>query len=75
VKEGETTNDIFAILTTESNNMVGAIHSKALPAILTTREEIDLWMTAPTEEALSLQRPLSVNVLMIVPEAKERRSK
>ena len=48
VKEGETTNDIFAFLTTEPNQLVGAIHPKAMPAILTTREEIDLWMTAPT---------------------------
>ena len=52
VKEGETTNDIFAFLTTEPNQLVGAIHPKAMPAILTTREEIDLWMTAPTVEAL-----------------------
>jgi putative SOS response-associated peptidase YedK len=57
VKEGETTNDIFAFLTTEPNRLVGAIHPKATPAILTTRQEIDQWMTAPAEEALKLQRP------------------
>jgi putative SOS response-associated peptidase YedK len=49
VKEGETTYDIFAFLTTEPNTVVGAIHPKAMPAILTTREEIDLWMTAAAE--------------------------
>src|SRR5208282_3239767 len=43
VKEGETTNDLFASLTTEANKMVGAIHPKAMPVILTTREEIDTW--------------------------------
>ncbi len=37
-----------------------------MPVILTTREEIDLWMTAPPEEALKLQRPLPDNALMIV---------
>jgi hypothetical protein len=35
VKEGETTNDLFAFLTTEPNNRVGVIHPKAMPVILT----------------------------------------
>jgi putative SOS response-associated peptidase YedK len=56
VKEGETTTDIFAFLTTEPNKVVEAIHAKAMPVILTTREEIDTWMTAPPGEALKLQR-------------------
>lgn len=58
VKEGETTNDIFAFLTTEPNVEVGAIHPKAMPVILTTREEVETWMSALPEEALGLQRPL-----------------
>ena len=66
VKEGKTTNDIFAFLTTEPNQLVGAIHPKAMPAILTTREEIDHWMTASAEEALKLQRPLADGTLRIV---------
>ena len=37
-----------------------------MPVILTTREEIDLWMTAPNNEALKLQRPLGDDALMIV---------
>jgi putative SOS response-associated peptidase YedK len=47
VKEGETTNDLYAFLTTEPNKEVGAIHPKAMPAIPTTAEEIEIWMTAP----------------------------
>jgi putative SOS response-associated peptidase YedK len=44
--EAETTNDIFAFLTTEPDKIVGSIHPKVMPVILTTREEIDIWMTA-----------------------------
>src|SRR5271157_4813317 len=66
VKEGETNNDIFAFLTTEPNAAVAPIHPKAMPVILMTPEEIDLWMTAPAEEALKLQRPLIDNALKIV---------
>lgn len=66
VKEGETTNDLFAFLTTEPNKEVGAIHPKAMPVILTTAEEIEAWMTAPTDDALKLQRPLPDGSLKIV---------
>lgn len=34
--------------------------------ILTTPDEIDLWMTAPADRALKLQRPLPDGVLSIV---------
>lgn len=66
VREGETTNDVFGFLTTEANHEVGVIHPKAMPVILRTREEIDLWMTAPRSHALALQRPLSDGTLLII---------
>jgi putative SOS response-associated peptidase YedK len=66
VKEGETTNDIFAFLTTEPNAEVGAIHPKAMPVILTTPADVETWMTAALDEALKLQRPLSDGLLRIV---------
>ncbi len=37
-----------------------------MPVILTTEAEIELWMTAPAEEALKLQRPLPDGSLAIV---------
>ncbi|MCG6205841.1 SOS response-associated peptidase family protein [Rhodopseudomonas sp. HC1] len=66
VKEGETTNDLYAFLTTGPNAEVGAIHPKAMPVILTTPAEVETWLSAPQEEALRLQRPLPDGALRIV---------
>lgn len=66
VREGQTTNDLFAFLTTEPNAVVAPIHPKAMPVILMGRPEIDLWLTAPAKEALALQRPLPDEALRIV---------
>jgi putative SOS response-associated peptidase YedK len=66
LKEGEVTADLFAFLTTEPNKEVRAIHPNAMPVILRTPEEIDQWLTAPTAEALTLQRPLPDGALRIV---------
>jgi putative SOS response-associated peptidase YedK len=37
-----------------------------MPVILTKPDEIETWMTAPTDEALNLQRPLPNGSLQIV---------
>jgi putative SOS response-associated peptidase YedK len=66
VKEGETTNDLFAFLTTDLNDVVAPIHPKAMPVVLTTLGEIETWLTAPQETALKLQRPLAAGSLKIV---------
>jgi putative SOS response-associated peptidase YedK len=66
LKEGAVTVDLFGFLTTEPNKLVGTYHPKAMPVILTAREEIDLWMTAPIKEAPKLQRPLADDALVVV---------
>jgi len=66
VKDGPVKADLFGFLTGPPNAEVGAIHPKAMPVILTTVEECDLWMSAPAAEAMQLQRPLPDGSLMIV---------
>ncbi len=68
VKERLTSNDLFAFLTTEPNGVVGPIHKKAMPVILTGRDEIEAWLSAPWSEAKTLQRPLPDQKLVQVPE-------
>ncbi|MDP1729905.1 MAG: SOS response-associated peptidase [Devosia sp.] len=64
--EGPMDHELFAFFTTTPNDVVGAIHEKAMPVILTTPEEIETWLTAPWEEARHLQRPLPDGALKIV---------
>jgi putative SOS response-associated peptidase YedK len=58
VKDGETTDDLFAFLTTDPNAEVRAVHPKAMPVILTDPNEWRIWLTAPWGDARLLQRPL-----------------
>jgi putative SOS response-associated peptidase YedK len=57
---------LVGFLTTNANDVIGAIHPKTMPVILSTEAEIEQWMTAPADQALKLQRPLPDGTLKIV---------
>jgi putative SOS response-associated peptidase YedK len=63
LKDGETTDDLYAFLTCEPNTEVGAIHPKAMPVILTEPGEWTQWLTSDWSEAKQLQRPLADGML------------
>jgi len=58
--------ELYGFLTTDANALVAPIHPKAMPVILTTPAEVDLWLEGETGAALALQRPLPDEKLAIV---------
>jgi len=49
----------YAFLTCAPNQIVGRIHPKAMPVILSQRDEVTAWLAGDAAEAAALQRPLA----------------
>jgi putative SOS response-associated peptidase YedK len=62
--EGE--HQLYGFLTTDANGIVRPVYPKAMPVVLTTSEEWDVWLRAPWAEALTLQWPLPDDMMQIV---------
>lgn len=67
VKDGETSDDLYAFLTCEPNAEVKAIHPKAMPVILTEPAEWQAWLDGIP--ATDLARPLPDGSLDLIDEA------
>ena len=56
---------IFSFLTCAPNGIVAPIHPKAMPVILAPKDA-HIWLTAPPEDALKLQKPLADTELVLL---------
>jgi putative SOS response-associated peptidase YedK len=54
-------------ITTEPNGVIEPIHDKAMPVMLMTAEDIDIWLNGTLEQVLKLQKPQTDDALTIVP--------
>ncbi|MBC7767448.1 MAG: SOS response-associated peptidase [Phycisphaerales bacterium] len=62
-EEGE--HQLFAILTTDANDLIKPIHAQAMPVML-TGDALETWMHRSASEARALARPFAAEAMQIV---------
>ncbi|WP_299847253.1 SOS response-associated peptidase [uncultured Paracoccus sp.] len=67
VRDGETTDDLYAFLTCGPNAEVKAVHPKAMPVILMEPDAWSAWLNGT--DAKELQRPLPDGALKLIDDA------
>jgi putative SOS response-associated peptidase YedK len=65
---------LFSFLTTEPNKEVGEVHEKAMPVLLQTERDRELWMEGEPGEAFTLQRAAPNGTLRVVATGKREDS-
>ena len=53
---------------TSANSVVKPVHAKAMLVLRLTDADIETWLTAPTDEALKLQKPAAGDAVVVLPE-------
>ena len=64
---------VYSFLTTDPNAVVQPVHAKAMPVILTTPEQCDMWLDGDTATAIKLQAPAEADTLTVVARGKSKK--
>ncbi|MEM6497938.1 MAG: SOS response-associated peptidase family protein, partial [Pseudomonadota bacterium] len=56
----------YAFLTTTPNSIVRPVHPSRMPVMLSSADEMDVWLEGSTEEAFALARPFADDGMAIV---------
>jgi putative SOS response-associated peptidase YedK len=62
----------YSFLTTTPNLLVATINHERMPVLLTRETEFDIWLRAPTDEAMALAREYPPELMRIAQEGSDK---